>query len=581
MRLQHSLISLLVSLGIAACSMWLAAPWVFAGRVLPGILLATVPLGGVPVTATDAVVAQYERELLTQKVRLKLKDKEIIRTLGELGVSLDKIDTAAAIQRKRPSWIAQQHVETSVTIDEEIVAQLAGQELTQYLTLPQNASLSVVSVTRTVRVTPSRHGEAIDVLTLATDIEWHAERNQWDDAIELTVVSAPPAIHEGEVGATQDFVQRLLRSGFTISNGPATWVVQPFTLERLLTFIPTPDPRQPTNEILGISVDPAATIQYLEATIATEVNQPAIDARFERIENRVTQFSAAEEGRTLNMEGSLRAIQTALATQQTSSSLVVDSTQPTVQAVADVQALGLTALLASGTSNYKGSPANRIHNILEGTKRYHGLLIKPGQEFSFNEFLGPVDKEHGFRPELVIKKNVTVPEFGGGLCQVSTTIFRAATYAGLKITDRRNHAYAVSYYGTPGFDATIYPPYTDLRFTNNTPGYILIQAKSEGTQLTFELWGTQDGRQVEIDGPHPYGRTPDGAVKATLSQKVIKNDELIIDDTFYSRYQSPNLFPKPNASPPTPTPSATPTPPPAPPRAATPSKPTAIQTSQT
>ncbi|MEK7499924.1 MAG: VanW family protein, partial [Patescibacteria group bacterium] len=99
------------------------------------------------------------------------------------------------------------------------------------------------------------------------------------------------------------------------------------------------------------------------------------------------------------------------------------------------------------------------------------------------------------------------------------------------------------YYGTPGFDATIYPPYTDFRFLNNTPGYILIQTKIEGTRLTFEFWGTDDNRSVVVEGPSPYNRMPDGSVKSVLKQTVTKDGATLVEDTFYSNYKSPNLFP--------------------------------------
>src|SRR6185369_10179137 len=115
-------------------------------------------------------------------------------------------------------------------------------------------------------------------------------------------------------------------------------------------------------------------------------------------------------------------------------------------------------------SNFKGSPKNRRHNITVGVEKMKGVIVPQGAEFSFNEHLGPVDGEHGFLPELVIKKNGTVPEFGGGLCQVSSTTFRAAMTAGLPITQRRNHAYAVQYYSPQGTDATIYPGSADLKF---------------------------------------------------------------------------------------------------------------------
>jgi len=211
---------------------------------------------------------------------------------------------------------------------------------------------------------------------------------------------------------------------------------------------------------------------------------------------------------------------------------------------ADIDNLGITSLLAKGVSNFGGSPSNRIHNIKVGAAKFNGFLLKPNEEFSFNKILGEVGPEQGYEPELVILKDRTAPEYGGGLCQVSTTAFRAAVYAGLEITQRYPHAFPVKYYNPQGFDATIYPPYPDLKFINNTSNYVLIQTKIKGTELTFEFYGNDDGRKVEIQGPEQYDIQPDGSMKAKLVQKVYdKNNNIIIDKTFYSNYKSPNLYP--------------------------------------
>jgi vancomycin resistance protein YoaR len=208
--------------------------------------------------------------------------------------------------------------------------------------------------------------------------------------------------------------------------------------------------------------------------------------------------------------------------------------------------MGISALIGEGTSNFRGSTANRIHNIKVAIERFNGALIKPGEEFSFVKTLGDVDADHGYLPELVIKQGVTEPEFGGGICQVSTTTFRAAIYSGLKITARRNHAYPVSYYNPQGMDSTVYVPQPDLKFKNNTPGYILIQANIVGTVLTFDFYGTDDGRKTTIDGPTITERQPDGAMKATFTQHVLDKDgKEFIDDVFNSSYASPYKYPHP------------------------------------
>ncbi len=161
-------------------------------------------------------------------------------------------------------------------------------------------------------------------------------------------------------------------------------------------------------------------------------------------------------------------------------------------------------------------------------------MIKPNEEFSFNTILGDVGPETGYKAELVIKQNKTVPEYGGGLCQVSTTAFRAAFYAGLPIKERQAHAFPVKYYNPQGFDATIYPPHPDLRFINDTPAYIVIQTKVEENNLIFEFYGTNDDRKVEVEGPRQYDIQADGSMKAILIRKIYDKDGNFIKESIFN-----------------------------------------------
>ncbi|MEA3323257.1 MAG: VanW family protein, partial [Patescibacteria group bacterium] len=208
--------------------------------------------------------------------------------------------------------------------------------------------------------------------------------------------------------------------------------------------------------------------------------------------------------------------------------------------------LGITELIGTGTSNFSGSTKSRIHNITTASKRFDGIVIAPDEEFSFVSILGPVDGEHGYKEELVIRDNETKPEYGGGICQVSTTVFRGAIYTGMKITQRRNHSYPVHYYTPTGFDATVYVPAPDFRFVNNTPGHILLNTEMKGTKLIFNYYGTSDGRNVVMDGPHVTDRQSNGAMKTYFTQTVTtKNGDTLIDDTFKSNYKSPDDYPHP------------------------------------
>lgn len=257
-------------------------------------------------------------------------------------------------------------------------------------------------------------------------------------------------------------------------------------------------------------------------------------------------LTPAESGFSLDEEKTIEIITSALKNRKedVSFQLPVEEELPKISKET-LGELKITDQIGHGESNFTGSTKNRIHNINVALEKFNGLILEPGEEFSFVTILGPVEKETGYKEELVIKDNETIPEYGGGICQVSTTVFRAAVNTGLKITERQNHAYPVQYYSPQGTDATIYLPKPDLRFLNNTPGFILLQTTIEGKKLIFDIFGESDGRQVEMEGPTVTERTSDGTLKIVWKQIVKnKNNELIFEDTFKSVYDNPAKYHK-------------------------------------
>jgi len=185
--------------------------------------------------------------------------------------------------------------------------------------------------------------------------------------------------------------------------------------------------------------------------------------------------------------------------------------EPKVEVSEDLQKLGIKERISVGHTTYYGSPLNRMYNINIGAKKLNGTLIKPDETFSFNKIIGHVNGTTGYLMELVIKPEGTIPEFGGGLCQVSTTTYRAALFAGLPIEERYQHSYAVTYYSQVlghGLDATVYETGPDLKFKNNTGNHLLIQAYVKNKhELYVIVYGTNDGRTVEMDGPYISNKT--------------------------------------------------------------------------
>jgi len=271
--------------------------------------------------------------------------------------------------------------------------------------------------------------------------------------------------------------------------------------------------------IIGLNKE--KVFEFLEP-ITDFVDIEAQDAKFELSGNRVTKFQASRDGKVLNLEESYKKINEQFVIGDISEVELVVDVNPAKVATGDINDLGIKELIGRGVSNFAGSPANRRHNIATGAATLHGLLIEPDEEFSLIKALGPIDGEHGYKPELVIKGDRTIPEYGGGLCQIGTTAFRVALRTGLPIAERQPHSYRVVYYEPAGMDATIYIPHPDVRFINDTGHNILFTTYIDGDELIFEFYGTGDGRKVVIDPDPPSIYN----VSAPGEPRYIETDEL-------------------------------------------------------
>jgi len=287
-----------------------------------------------------------------------------------------------------------------------------------------------------------------------------------------------------------------------------------------------------------IRIDGYKILEYVSG-LAPRVNSEWANAKFEITpEGKVAVFQPAMTGKKLDIHGSVFTLITAIRNGNGSANLVIETKEPEIT-LEKVNNLGINTLLSKGESNFSGSSSSRIHNIRVGMAKFNGILLKPGEEFSFNKLLGEVDRTSGYRAELVIKGGNLVYEYGGGICQVSTTLFRSIIYAGLPIVERRPHSIPVRYYNPQGFDATIYPGITDFRFTNDTPNHILIQNKIVGANLIFEIYGSNDGRIVTVQGPYQYDQRPSGAMKAYFTRSIAYNDLSSKSERFDSAYKAP------------------------------------------
>lgn len=307
--------------------------------------------------------------------------------------------------------------------------------------------------------------------------------------VNLTAINDDPPVKKEDLAPEIiSQTKRIINSApWTLKYEGQQWVIDNHTLASWLGFTKT-------NGQVVIGWNKTTLEDYFLNEITININRGAQAMKFSITNGKVTEFQPATDGRQVNLDETINKLDGLLTQPQTDNQteIVVDIQPAPISDQANIT--NIKELVGVGRSNFAGSPANRRHNIAVGAAAVNGTIIQPGEEFSLLKTLGTVDAAAGYKPELVIKGDKTVPEFGGGLCQIGTTSFRVALATGVPIIERRNHSYRVTYYEPAGTDATIYDPAPDFRFTNDYAAPLLFQTKIQGNDLIFELWGIKDGR---------------------------------------------------------------------------------------
>lgn len=415
------------------------------------------------------------------------RDRNVLRALAE---QLDLLISGKKIS-------ASQSLNESV-LEQELKSRFSGFEKKELNARPQiicsKDSCQVEILSESEGLSPDYQG-AVNKLK--------AELSQLNDArIELLFKPVEPQIKKVDILNLTEDVLAIVSTTATFSYQGKEWKLEKEKFYKKLEFQNIGD-----RIVVGISKDDF--IAWMKSTISSQVDVPAKNATLEIRDGKITSLNAQQEGVEVDGEALYQELNQKILDKEKiiAIEIKVKQVQPEV-AVDSINDLGIKEIIGVGKSNFAGSPTNRRKNISNGAKILHGLLIKPDEEFALISKLLPIDAANGYFQELVIKGNKTVPEYGGGLCQIGTTMFRVALDSGLPILERRNHSYSVTYYlenGVPGVDATIYDPKPDLIFKNDTGHHILIQSRIEGDNLFFEFWGTKDGRQAERTKPKTWG----------------------------------------------------------------------------
>lgn len=555
-----------------------------ARRIYPNISVRGVPVGGMTLAEARRAIERHYGAFLYNPVELRFGEHSWRPSAEELGLQLD-IDAALAeafayargetrlknLRHALAIWEQGVDLPLRLKVDQNAMQRYLLDVAAVVEQPPEDAAVALAGAT--LLVTPERWGTQVLVDETLQDITAAVQRMA-RAPVALRTRALEPRLRDAHVAPVADELRLMLNGPIELegASGPCAagcrWSISP---ERLAGWISVrrvsgADGR-PT---YSISVDQAglrAALLPVAAAVRQEGTLPSVawnggDLQIVR---------PGMPGLGLDADETLAALNAALAGGPRRISLPLEPIPPPVTE-RNLASLGISEQVGLGVSSFARSEQYRITNIRAGARRMNGVLIPPGATFSFNTQLGEVNAANGFVEGLAIVDNRTQKEWGGGLCQVSTTVFRAAFFAGLPISERHEHAFRIGWYEElgepPGLDAAIFTPYNDLRFVNDSGGWLLMESyvDLERQRLTVALYGPPTGRSVSYEHrvlertpapttpvyvndpsqPRGYLRKSDtarGGIKVVVTRTVTRGGQVLSRDSFPTVFKPwPNIY---------------------------------------
>jgi vancomycin resistance protein YoaR len=504
----------------------------YAGRIFPGVSVAGVELSGL--SPSDAAVKLNQRLSypITGKVVFRDGDQVWVAAPVQLGMVFDPTASAhAAFEVGRSGGLfgalsgqirafGNGRDVAPVIIFDQRLAYTYLQSLAGQIDQPViEASLHLEGAN--VVASPGQAGRTLmlDATLLLLSGQLQSFR---DGEVPLVIQQVQPSILD--VSAQADAARQILSQPMTLvvpnaqPGDPGPWTYEVAVLANMLAVQRVDIGGTPT---LQVGLNPN-TLREMLTGIQPSVDRSPKNARFyfDDPSAQLVAWQSSQVGRALDIDQSILAINDALARGEHTIPLKIVEALPTVSDTATAAQLGITQNIGEYTSYFYGSSTERIQNIQAAAERFHGVMVAPGEVFSMGQVLGDVSLENGFAEALIIYGGRTIKGVGGGVCQVSTTLFRAVFFAGFPVNERYSHAYRVSYYektadggidpNLAGLDATVYFPLVDFKFTNDSPYWLLMETyvNVEARTLTWKLYSTSDGRSVTWDTTGPQNVVP-------------------------------------------------------------------------
>jgi len=552
----------------------------YADKIHPGVTVAGVDLSGL--TLGQAVVNLNANLTYGRLGQLHFSNGQDnwVYTPDDLGFSYDPVEVAkAAFDIGRGKG-------TMINLGEQLKARNQGIDITPSIVYNQAKAYNVIQGlaaqtdiplvepnisldSTTVNVITGQAGRTVDVQATLRNIEPFLLLQQSGNVPMVIKEQTPLSVN---VEDTAQLAETILSQAFTVNPaddtpGQGPWTIEPEALASLLTI---EQKSIEGNRTYTLTLNRPALVAYI-SSIAPALQKDPVNARmmFNDDTRQLELIANAVAGGSVDIEKSVDSILEKLQNGEHQAILVMQMVEPAVKDTSTATELGITELVAETTSYYYGSAAARIQNIRAAAANFHGVMVGPGEVFSMAEYLTDISLDNGYAEAPIIVGDQTVDGIGGGICQVSTTVFRNAFYGGFPIVERHPHAYRVGYYeqqsngwvdnSLAGLDATVYVPLVDFKFRNDTPYWLLMETYPTDTSLTWKFYSTSDGREVDwwttgitdvVTPPDPIYREdpdlPSGTIKqvdwpvngATVEvyRTVTVNGTVTLQDTIRTNY---------------------------------------------
>lgn len=537
-------------MAVAVITLALVGTRLYDGKILPGVSALGIPLGGL----TEQEAADAMRAALSSAVQpaytLTYDDRTWEVTADELGIAVDVERAAAdAARAGRADGLVNGAVAQALTW-------LNGEQVTPGISYDQAAAVAVLTAI-SADVNQAGAGGGLTVTGTTVQAAPAQTARVLDIAASLQAVDAAIAsggggpialvVHDvsGEVAGLDEAAAALntaLAAPITVTaedafgNPLGPWTITPEQIAQILDVRMVSGLDGQVSYAVDADFSPFAA--YLESLADGLISSP-VDGRFHFNEatRELEMIQPAVGGRRLDVQATFDELRRVvfLPADQRTARMQFTYIQPTYHNNIRAADLGIVEKVAEAVTSFAGSDPNRRINIALATSKMDGVIIGPGEEFSFNRLLGDLEPEEGWVESHVIFADRTGTGLGGGVCQVSTTIFRAAFSGGFTIIERHPHGYRVGFYEQggfpPGLDAAIFTPERDFRFQNDTPYHLLIEASvyPGADQLAFRFYSTNTGRIVEIETPRVANRIPPETPRFEANASLAAGEVLQVD----------------------------------------------------